>query len=97
MQAEDLLAIITVILSHLSRVETRRIGNPDIALSTEIEDPGDAVDIGSSCKVGGKGGTHHLLKAEALSLGQSRKGTEECEKKEQPEDFHKRTIILAAG
>src|SRR5579864_4273133 len=84
-------------MGHLAGFECGSISNPDIALTPKVEYPGNTVRVAGGRQPSGKGGTHDLFESKALGLSGRQPGTQKAAQQEQPESFHKRTMILAAS
>src|SRR5664279_2169487 len=59
------LATLPVGFSSVPRAKVGSVGNPDVAFSTKVEDPGHALRISRGDELGGEWRTHDLLDGES--------------------------------
>jgi hypothetical protein len=83
-------------MGNLAGLELGPIRNPDVSLTPQVEYPGNAWRSGRSRKTTRERRVHYLFERKTLGLRNHRQ-SEAKDKQQLLEDFHKRTIILAAG
>src|SRR6476646_8685843 len=91
---EDVLTIVALIMRNLTPRETRRVCNPDIALTLRVENPGDAPCFGSGGESRGKRRTHDLFQSEPRCLSENGNGDNEDEN-QRTQQLHRTTMIPA--
>lgn len=69
LELRDLLPVVCLEVRHPPAFVVRPLGNPEIALPTLINDPGDLAALLRRRQFGRKGRTHHLFEREPLLAG----------------------------